>query len=322
MKGKIIKLLILTLVILLIPMAVTNAEELTKFNVNGENLTYESSMVFNGRTYIPVRDFSELVGANVVWNSDKNRVELTKHDVELYIYANDKKAIFNDQIYYMDSPLMLKDGITYAPIRFIAEAFYHNVSWDKENNTIYISEKATYIVKEEDTLASISSQLNIPIENLIAWNNLSSEEVSPNMKLKLEPVTITAIDEIRTNAVISYKDTELDLLAKIVFTEARDEPYEGYLAVAAVVINRVESPNFPDTIYDVIYQPGQFYPVKSGKINEVVPDENSYKAAKEALLGADPVNGALYFYNPRISGSGLFSNKEFIKTIGNHNFYK
>ena len=96
---------------------------------------------------------------------------------------------------------------------------------------------------------------------------------------------------------ISIKDNELDLLARAVHAEAKGEPYEGKVAVAAVILNRVDHPEFPNTIAGVIYEPLAFQVVANGTINQE-PDEASRQAAYEALHGLDPTNGALYFIIP------------------------
>lgn len=116
-------------------------------------------------------------------------------------------------------------------------------------------------------------------------------------------------------------DDMVNLLARLINGEARGEPYEGQVAVGAVILNRVKSPKFPNTIASVIYQNGQFTCVRDGQFNVPI-DENStvYKAAAEAMNGADPTNGALYFYNPaKTKSKWLFSLKT-TATIGKHVF--
>jgi len=111
----------------------------------------------------------------------------------------------------------------------------------------------------------------------------------------------------------------LDLLAHLVYGEARGEPYIGQVAVAAVVINRTRDSRFPNTIAGVIYQPGAFDAVSDGQIN-LAPNETAYKAAKDALNGWDPTGGALYYYNPRTATSKWIWSRKIVKVIGKHNF--
>ncbi len=116
-------------------------------------------------------------------------------------------------------------------------------------------------------------------------------------------------------------DNMVELLARLINGEARGEPYSGQVAVGAVIMNRVKSPSFPNTIAGVIYQENQFSCIKDGQFNEPI-DENStvYKAAQDAMNGIDPTNGALYFYNPaKTKSKWLFSLKT-VTTIGKHVF--
>ena len=119
----------------------------------------------------------------------------------------------------------------------------------------------------------------------------------------------------------SYSNTDVTLLARLIYGEARGESYTGQVAVGAVVMNRVKSSSFPNTISGVIYQPYAFTAVADGQIN-LAPDATAIKAAKQAMNGYDPTYGALYYYNPSIATSTwIFSRKTTI-TIGNHVFAK
>lgn len=106
--------------------------------------------------------------------------------------------------------------------------------------------------------------------------------------------------------IISYTDQDLDLLARLVTAEAGGEPLEAQVGVAAVVLNRVQSSKFPNSIYDVIYAPNQFSPVRNGWINKPATT-TAIKAAETALQGSDPTNGALYFFDNTASNSFLRS---------------
>ena len=113
-----------------------------------------------------------------------------------------------------------------------------------------------------------------------------------------------------------------EILARAIFAEARGEPYKGQVAVGAVVLNRVKSPDFPNSIEKVIFQEGQFSSVKDGQIN-LLPDETAFKAAQEALEGKDPSKGALYFYNPKTAKTlWWLGTRNKLTTIGNHVFAK
>ena len=111
----------------------------------------------------------------------------------------------------------------------------------------------------------------------------------------------------------------LNLLARVVNAEARGEPYEGQVAVAAVMLNRIESPEFPNTLSGVVYQPLAFESVADGQVN-LAPDQSSIRAAQAALNGWDPTYGALFFWNPGKPVNPWVWTRETIRTIGNHIF--
>lgn len=121
--------------------------------------------------------------------------------------------------------------------------------------------------------------------------------------------------------VISITSDELLLLSKLVAGEARGESYEGQVAVAAVVINRVRDSRFPNSIRDVIYQENAFSVVNDGSIN-MQPTDSAYKAAQEALYGNDPTNNAIYFWNPDIATCQWIRTLDPYMRIGNHVFAK
>lgn len=112
---------------------------------------------------------------------------------------------------------------------------------------------------------------------------------------------------------------DLALLARLISAEARGEPYTGQVAVGAVVMNRVDHPSFPNSISGVIYQPGAFSCLQDGQWDEPVAD-SAYRAAREALAGADPTGGAIYYFNPQTATSAWIWSRPHILTIGSHRF--
>lgn len=118
-----------------------------------------------------------------------------------------------------------------------------------------------------------------------------------------------------------YTSSDIYLLAKVVYAEARGEPYTGKVAVAAVVLNRVKSSSFPNTISGVVYQPYAFTAVNDGQIN-LTPNEECKKAAQDAINGWDPTYGCLYYYNPAVATSSWIFSRPTVITIGNHVFAK
>ena len=114
---------------------------------------------------------------------------------------------------------------------------------------------------------------------------------------------------------------DLDLLARLISAEARGEPYEGQVAVGAVVLNRVDHPSFPNSISGVIYQQDAFTCLYDGQFNEPVA-ESAYRAAQDALNGWDPSYGAIYYFNPVTATSAWIWSRPLIKQIGKHRFCK
>ncbi len=121
-----------------------------------------------------------------------------------------------------------------------------------------------------------------------------------------------------TGSGVSRSD-DVNVLARAIHAEAKGEPYEGKVAVGAVILNRVRNPAFPNTIAGVIYQPCAFEPVKRGAINET-PNNDSYRAARDALNGWDPTSGAIYFWNPATASSPWIWTRKITLRIGKHVF--
>ena len=119
----------------------------------------------------------------------------------------------------------------------------------------------------------------------------------------------------------STTTSDLNLLARVVYGEARGEPYAGQVAVAAVVLNRVRSSSFPNTISGVVYQSGAFTAVSDGQIN-LTPNTTAYNAARDALYGWDPSGGAIYYFNPNTATNAWIWSRPHIVTIGKHRFCK
>lgn len=113
--------------------------------------------------------------------------------------------------------------------------------------------------------------------------------------------------------------SDVELLARLIHGEARGEPYVGMVAVGAVVLNRVRSSKFPNTLAGVIYQAGAFDAVSDGQIN-LTPNEQSRRAARDALNGWDPTGGCLYYYNPSTATSSWIWSREVRLNIGAHSF--
>lgn len=149
-----------------------------------------------------------------------------------------------------------------------------------------------------------------------------SREIDRDIQIDDEDFNIFESEIEKQDMFVDVNQEEIEMLTRIISGEARGEPLEGQIAVGAVVINRVLSDDFPDTIEEVIFAEGQFIAIDDGYY-DMQPSEKSYRAAIKALEGEDPSNGAYYFYNP-VTARTLWwlSTREITAEIGNHVFAK
>lgn len=149
-------------------------------------------------------------------------------------------------------------------------------------------------------------------------NGLAADGVAGERTLAAMGISDTKAVSASASASSGYAG-DVELLARLIHGEARGEPYVGMVAVGAVVMNRVRSGKFPNTIAGVIYQSGAFDAVSDGQIN-LTPNEQSRRAARDALNGWDPTNGCLYYYNPSTATSKWIWTREVRLNIGDHSF--
>ncbi len=135
---------------------------------------------------------------------------------------------------------------------------------------------------------------------------------------KAGPETLAALG-ISDGGAAAGASGDVYLLARLISAEARGEPYEGQVAVGAVVLNRVEHPSFPNTLAGVIYQKGAFTCLTDGQFDQPVAD-SAYRAARDALNGADPTGGAIYYFNPATATSKWIWSRPLMLEIGKHRF--
>lgn len=146
-------------------------------------------------------------------------------------------------------------------------------------------------------------------------NNLTADGIVGAKTAAAMGITLTG----STSSNSSYNSSDIYLLAKCIYAEARGEPYTGQVAIGAVVLNRVKSSKFPNSIAGVIYQPGAFTAVSDGQIN-LEPNSTAYSAARDAMNGWDPTNGCIYYYNPATATSKWIWSRTVKLSIGKHNF--
>jgi N-acetylmuramoyl-L-alanine amidase len=182
-----------------------------------------------------------------------------------------------------------------------------------------------YTVKSGDTLGNIAKNHNMPLETVI---KLNPQIKNPNLIYVGDNVntshnnTNTVSTNVTPEVNTEVNSADVDLLARLIEAEAKGEPYAGKVAVGYVVMNRIDSEGFPNTLKGVIYQSGQFTPVSNGAINSPA-SADSVKAAKEAM-SADRSKGAgsLFFYNAKTASSRWLDSRPTTLVIGNHTFKK
>ena len=133
---------------------------------------------------------------------------------------------------------------------------------------------------------------------------------------KAGPATLAALG---INAPSAGGNGDVYLLARLISAEARGEPYQGQVAVGAVVLNRMDHPSFPNTLSGVIYQRGAFTCLSDGQFDQPIAD-SAYQAARDALNGADPTGGAIYYFNPATANSKWIWSRPVLLIIGKHRF--
>lgn len=182
-------------------------------------------------------------------------------------------------------------------------------------------------VKSGESLYLIAKQYGCTVEALKAVNQLQSTTIQPGSILQI-PANDAAVMPADRTAVVStsrggyyrsYTQAEWDMLAQVVYGEARGESYTGQVAVAAVVLNRVENDDFPDTMHEVVFQQNAFTCVSDGQYY-LTPNRTAYQAALDAMHGADPTGGCLYYWNPVTASSSWIWTRTIETTIGNHVF--
>ncbi|MFE8697908.1 cell wall hydrolase [Cytobacillus sp. FJAT-53684] len=189
---------------------------------------------------------------------------------------------------------------------FMMLSFHFVLSDDNYTYAELLDSVDIYTVEKGDSLYEIGMEHGVSVLELKKINHKKTEKVHTGEKLIL-PKSITK--------------SEQDLLARLVHAEAKGEPYEGKVAVAQVILNRVKDDRFPDTIKGVIYEKRQFQPVDNGSINEPA-DKSSKKAAMEALVLKGKGNGSVFFFNPDQTSSTWLRSKTVTVEIGKHRFAK
>lgn len=179
----------------------------------------------------------------------------------------------------------------------------------------------TYTVAPGDTLSQIAARNETTVDAIKTTNNLSSDLIKVGQTLVFPT---TGGGAVHTTPESHFNHEDVEWLSKMIYSEARGESLEGQIAVGAVIMNRVKSNEFPNTIKEVLFEVNhghyQFSPAGSGLIYDAVPDETNLEAARRALQGEDPTNGSVYFYNPDKTNDAWVTSRTVSTTIGNHVF--
>lgn len=152
-------------------------------------------------------------------------------------------------------------------------------------------------------------------------NGLTVDGIAGKRTLEAMGIYNSSSSSSSSSSNNTVNSSNLNLLSRVIYGEARGEPYTGQVAVAAVVLNRVRSSSFPNTVSGVVYQSGAFDCVSDGQIN-LSPDSTSRKAAQDALNGWDPTYGAIYYFNPATATNKWIWSRPMTITIGKHRFCK
>ena len=241
--------------------------------LDGEAVLLEETVIINSVTYVPVRSFSELAGADSVsWSQSARTATVKKGSVSVSIPEGEYYISANGRYFYTVEKVLNLDGRLFVPIRPICNAFSIDVGWKADTRTAELKSTGRTLVSGADF----------------------------------------------------YKSDEVYWLSRIISAEAKGEPFKGKIAVGNVVLNRVASPSYPNTIYGVIFDRKggtQFSPVSLGTIYNK-PNADSVIAAKLCLEGYTLSDSILFFMNPRLAtNSWISKNRPFAFRIGNHNFY-
>lgn len=236
-----------------------------------------------------------------------------------------------------DSSPYLENSRTFVPIRFIAEALNVTIDWDGSNKTALITDGNNEIALPVGSTAAYvngvsynvdapiklyNDRIYIPIRFVSEFLNCTVEWNQSNYSVNIT----TAQNQNTTVSVskVTYTEEDLYWLSRIVSAESSGEPYEGKLAVANVIINRMKSNEYPNTIKGVIFDKSfgvQFTPVKSGTIYNT-PTTESIQAAKEALHGTNNIGNSLFFVNSdKTTLTWIQTSRTYYQTIDNHDFY-
>ncbi|HZG78655.1 MAG TPA: cell wall hydrolase, partial [Paenibacillus sp.] len=227
----------------------------------------------------------------------------------------------------------------FLPVAPLASLFGATVTWDADNEaaTLHTSNGDTIVMRNGvpvvtynerryamDTAPFLANgRTYLPFRAVAELMNASVQWDEAERRATLSSVASAEAQAApQLTEAEPYAEEDLQLLAKLVQVEAGYEPYEGQLAIANIILNRVKDSRFPDTIRDVIHSGRQFPPAHNGLLDKSEPNASSLRAARDALDGRNNIEDAVYFYNPDVTGGPFWDRLEVVAVIGNHAYAK
>ncbi len=234
---------------------------------------------------------------------------------------------------YGDSLYLISQrfGVSVEDIRAANNIWSNNLTVGQQliipggsSNTQPPAGSQVYTVRYGDSLYLISQRFGVSVADLRQANNIWNNNLTVGQQLVIPKVASNP--QPPSGGSVSLSNNEVELLARLVTAEAGGEPYEGQVAVAATILNRMRSPNYPNTVTSIIYQvvDGRYYqfsPVLDGRINNPA-SSTAYRAVQDAVGGWDPSYGAIGFYNPGKTSNRWVSSQPVTTVIGNHVFFR
>lgn len=299
----------------------------TSFANNSISILVNNSKIYsdvepfitNGTTYVPLRFISQALNTDSIsWNQNSQSVTIKKDGDILNFFINKNYAFINNTRKTINGTPVIKNNRTFVPLRIISENLDAKVNWNKNTRTVLIK---TNTDSSNETTAT----------NKQPPGNSSSNSTKPSTSISSDSSNSSTSSSNSNNSLNSnsssytaYDEDAVYWLSRIIEAEASGEPYKGKVAVGEVILNRVKSDDFPNTIWKVIFDDNfgiQFEPVANGTIYNT-PSRESVKAAKEALSGSNYSGNSLYFLNPQTAQSNwITKNRQYCMTIANHDFY-
>jgi N-acetylmuramoyl-L-alanine amidase len=239
----------------------------------------------------------------------------------------------------LEDPVRMLEGRLFFPVAGLASLFDATVEWDQDNEamTIHTANADKIVMSNGVPVAYLNDtryqmdvapfitngRTYIPIRYAAGFMSATvmwhpDEKVAEFISLESTEDEVASIFSVAE----PFAEEDLLLLAKLVQVEAGYESYEGQLAVANVIMNRVKDSRFPNTIYDVIYSGRQFPPAHNGLLDKSEPNESVLRATKDTLDGKNNVDDAVYFFNPDAVSGSFWDRLEVVAKIGNHSFAK